>query len=175
MYSRATASKRQTTATGRCERITRGGRATRRPSVCRSGSISNKPSRSKANAPPCAFAPSIRRTDFAYLLIKRQHASTTLFFERPEGGVCRRGRTGRSERPGCFRGTMGSEYSKIAQSWRVNRAILGPYFKYAQKVRCLIYTTNAIEDFNRHLRKVTKAKSMFPTGTRACQKCCIWP
>ena len=27
----------------------------------------------------------------------------------------------------------------------------------------LIYTTNAIEDFNRQLRKVTRAKSVFPT------------
>jgi transposase-like protein len=30
-------------------------------------------------------------------------------------------------------------------------------------VRRLIYTTNAIEGFNRQLRKVTKAKSVFPT------------
>ena len=27
----------------------------------------------------------------------------------------------------------------------------------------MIYTTNAIEGFNRQLRKVTKAKSVFPT------------
>ncbi|MCI9316725.1 MAG: transposase, partial [Oscillospiraceae bacterium] len=31
------------------------------------------------------------------------------------------------------------------------------------EVRRLIYTTNAIEGFNRQLRKVTKAKSVFPT------------
>ena len=37
------------------------------------------------------------------------------------------------------------------------------YFKYPQEVRRLIYTTNTIEDFNRQLRKVTKAKSVFPT------------
>ena len=30
-------------------------------------------------------------------------------------------------------------------------------------VRRLIYTTNAIEGFNRQLRKVTKSKSVFPT------------
>jgi hypothetical protein len=30
-------------------------------------------------------------------------------------------------------------------------------------VRRLIYTTNVIEGFNRQLRKVTKAKSVFPT------------
>ena len=32
-----------------------------------------------------------------------------------------------------------------------------------QEVRRLIYTTNASEGFNRQLRKVTKAKSVFPT------------
>lgn len=30
-------------------------------------------------------------------------------------------------------------------------------------MRTLIYTTNAIEGFNRQLRKVTKSKSVFPT------------
>ncbi len=37
------------------------------------------------------------------------------------------------------------------------------YFKYPEAVRTLIYTTNAIEGFNRQLRKVTKSKSVFPT------------
>jgi transposase-like protein len=37
------------------------------------------------------------------------------------------------------------------------------YFKYPQEIRRLIYTTNTIEGFNRQLRKVTKAKSVFPT------------
>ena len=40
---------------------------------------------------------------------------------------------------------------------------LSTYFKYPEEVRRLIYTTNAIEGFNRQLRKVTKAKSVFPT------------
>ena len=38
-----------------------------------------------------------------------------------------------------------------------------PIFKFPQEIRRLIYTTNAIEGFNRQLRKVTKAKSVFPT------------
>lgn len=54
-------------------------------------------------------------------------------------------------------------YPKIAMSWRANWANLSTYFKYPQEVRMLIYTTNAIENFNRQLRKVTKAKSVFPT------------
>ena len=55
------------------------------------------------------------------------------------------------------------KYPKIAISWRNNWANLATYFKYPQEVRTLIYTTNSIENFNRQLRKVTKAKSVFPT------------
>lgn len=55
------------------------------------------------------------------------------------------------------------KYPKIAVSWRTNWANLSTYFKYPQEVRTLIYTTNSIENFNRQLRKVTKAKSVFPT------------
>jgi transposase-like protein len=56
-----------------------------------------------------------------------------------------------------------TKYPKIALSWRTNWATLATYFKYPQEVRTLIYTTNAIENFNRGLRKVTKSKSVFPT------------
>jgi len=55
------------------------------------------------------------------------------------------------------------KYPKIVLSWRTNWANLATYFKYPQEVRTLIYTTNAIENFNRGLRKVTKAKAVFPT------------
>ncbi|WP_371367088.1 IS256 family transposase ISDku1 [Sporomusa rhizae] len=55
------------------------------------------------------------------------------------------------------------KYPKIALSWRANWTNLSSYFKYPQEVRTLVYTTNAIENFNRQLRKVTKAKSVFPT------------
>jgi transposase-like protein len=55
------------------------------------------------------------------------------------------------------------KYPKIAVSWRTNWPNLSTYFKYPQEVRMLIYTTNSIENFNRQLRKVTKAKSVFPT------------
>jgi transposase-like protein len=57
----------------------------------------------------------------------------------------------------------GNKYPKIAVSWKEHWANLSTYFKYPQEVRTLIYTTNAIEGFNRQLRKVTKSKSVFPT------------
>ena len=55
------------------------------------------------------------------------------------------------------------KYPKISASWRDNWPNLSTYFKFPQEIRRLIYTTNAIEGFNRQLRKVTKAKSVFPT------------
>ena len=65
--------------------------------------------------------------------------------------------------PENFDEKWGNKYPKIAISWRANWANLSTYFKYPQEVRTLIYTTNAIEGFNRQLRKVTKNKGVFPT------------
>ena len=55
------------------------------------------------------------------------------------------------------------KYPKISSSWRENWANLSTYFKFPEELRRLIYTTNAIEGFNRQLRKVTKSKAVFPT------------
>lgn len=62
-----------------------------------------------------------------------------------------------------FEEKWSNKYPKIAISWKNNWVNLSTYFKYPQEVRTLIYTTNAIEGFNRQLRKVTKNKSVFPT------------
>ena len=62
-----------------------------------------------------------------------------------------------------FSGKWGKKYPKISQSWQSNWANLSTYFKFPAELRKLIYTTNAIEGFNRQLRKVTKSKSVFPT------------
>lgn len=55
------------------------------------------------------------------------------------------------------------KYPKISKSWNDNWITLSTYFKYPEPVRRLIYTTNAIEGFNRQLRKVTKSKTIFPS------------
>ena len=55
------------------------------------------------------------------------------------------------------------KYPRIAKSWRENWMNLSAFFKYPQELRTLIYTTNAIEGFNRQLRKVTKNRSVFPS------------
>lgn len=56
-----------------------------------------------------------------------------------------------------------SKYPKIYKSWSERWATLSTYFKYPNEVRKLIYTINAIEGFNRQLRKVTKSKTVFPS------------
>ena len=62
-----------------------------------------------------------------------------------------------------FEELWGKKYPKIGRSWRENWAGLSTYFKYPGEIRRIIYTTNTIEGFNRQLRKVTKAKPVFPT------------
>ena len=65
--------------------------------------------------------------------------------------------------PDDFAEIWDKKYPKISKSWRENRANLSTYFKFPEELRRLIYTTNAIEGFNRQLRKVTKSKAVFPT------------
>ena len=62
-----------------------------------------------------------------------------------------------------FAAAWDSKYPKISKSWYENWPNLSTYFKFSQELRKLIYTTNTIEGFNRQLKKVTKAKSVFPT------------
>jgi len=62
-----------------------------------------------------------------------------------------------------FEGKWSQKYPKISKSWRDNWVNLSTYFKYPEAIRRIIYTTNAIEGFNRQLRKVTKSKTVFPS------------
>ena len=75
-----------------------------------------------------------------------------------------------------FKDKWDSRYPKIYKSWNDNWTTLSTYFKYPEAVRRLIYTTNAIEGFNRQLRKVTKSKTVFPSDDSddSLLKCCIW-
>jgi transposase-like protein len=62
-----------------------------------------------------------------------------------------------------FEGKWKKKYPSCVSSWKNNWAELSTFFKYPKEIRKLMYTTNAIENFNRQLRKVTKNKSIFPT------------
>lgn len=53
------------------------------------------------------------------------------------------------------------KYPIVINSWISNWSELSTYFKYTEKIRRLIYTTNIIEGLNRQLRKYTKTKGSF--------------
>lgn len=59
--------------------------------------------------------------------------------------------------------SWGSKYPIVIQSWTNNWDNLSTYFKFPPEIRRIIYTTNALEGFNRQLRKFTKTKTSFPT------------
>ncbi|AKN29704.1 transposase [Clostridium carboxidivorans P7] len=59
--------------------------------------------------------------------------------------------------------TWGEKYSIVIQSWRNNWQNLSTYFDFPPEIRRIIYTTNALEGFNRQLRKFTKIRTSFPT------------
>lgn len=62
-----------------------------------------------------------------------------------------------------FEEKWGDKYLIAIRSWRSNWEELSTFFKYPPEIRKIIYTTNAMESYNRQLRKVTKSKSIFPS------------
>ncbi len=57
----------------------------------------------------------------------------------------------------------GKKYSPSIAIWRRHWVHLSTFFKYPDEIRKMIYTTNAVEALHRQFRKVTKAKSIFPS------------
>ena len=60
-----------------------------------------------------------------------------------------------------FEETWGARYPLAIKSWRQHWSELATTFRCPEALRRIIYTTNALENFNRQLRKVTKTKSAF--------------
>lgn len=63
--------------------------------------------------------------------------------------------------------TWGKKYTIAVKSWENNWEDLATFFAYPAEIRRLIYTTNAIEGYNRGLRKVVKTKAALPTAEAA--------
>lgn len=55
----------------------------------------------------------------------------------------------------------GSKYPHAVKSWRTNWPELSTFYRYPLEIRKMIYTINAMENFHRQLRKVTKTKGAF--------------
>lgn len=59
------------------------------------------------------------------------------------------------------------KYKYAITSWEENWENLSNYFEYPLELRKIIYTTNAIENLNRGIRKYTKTKTQFPNENAA--------
>jgi len=54
------------------------------------------------------------------------------------------------------------QYAVYLKSWENKWHELSPMFRYPAEIRKIMYTTNAIENLHRQLRKVTKTTTIFP-------------
>ena len=57
----------------------------------------------------------------------------------------------------------GVKYPRVIKAWRDNWNELSTFYSLPVEMRRLVYTTNAIENYNRGLRKYTKNSVQFPT------------
>ena len=60
---------------------------------------------------------------------------------------------------------MGKKYPYAIHNWETNWEDVSSFFQFSEEIRRIMYTTNIIEGLNRQYRKVTKAKSVFPSDT----------
>jgi putative transposase len=61
-----------------------------------------------------------------------------------------------------FEAAWGKRFPMVAPAWRSRWAEITPFLAFPQEIRRAIYTTNAIEALNRHLRKTLKTKGSLP-------------
>ena len=57
----------------------------------------------------------------------------------------------------------GSKYGMVIDSWYSNWNNLSTFFEFSPRIRKIIYTINALEGFNRQVRKYTKSRIIYPT------------
>lgn len=69
-----------------------------------------------------------------------------------------------------LKATWGNSYGIVIDSWYNNWNNLSTFFNFSPRIRKMIYTTNALEGFNRQVRKYTKSRTIFPTD-ESLNKC----
>lgn len=55
------------------------------------------------------------------------------------------------------------KYPTAMDRWEENWGIISPFYKFSQKIRKMIYTTNTIESLNSCYRRLNKARNVYPT------------
>lgn len=60
-------------------------------------------------------------------------------------------------------GAWGQRFPTVAAAWRRAWSHVIPFFAFPPQIRCVIYTTNAIESIHAQLRKIIKSRGHFPS------------
>lgn len=55
------------------------------------------------------------------------------------------------------------KYPTAMDRWEENWGIISPFFKFSQKIRKMIYTTNTIESLNSCYRRLNRARNVYPS------------
>ena len=64
-------------------------------------------------------------------------------------------------------GPWGRRFPTVFAAWRRAWVHVIPFFAFPPDIRRTLYTTNALENVNRHIRKVTKTRGQFPNDDAA--------
>ena len=62
---------------------------------------------------------------------------------------------------------LGQRFPTVSSAWRRAWAHVVPFFAFPPAIRRLLYTTNALENVHRQLRKIIKTRGHFPTDEAA--------
>ena len=60
--------------------------------------------------------------------------------------------------------TWKEKYPTAMDRWEENWGIISPFFKFSQKIRKMIYTTNTIESLNSSYRRLNRARNVYPSA-----------
>src|SRR6185295_5933091 len=62
---------------------------------------------------------------------------------------------------------LGARFPTVTAAWRRVWTQVVPFFAFPPAIRRVLYTTNALENVNRQLRKIIKTRGHFPTDEAA--------
>ncbi len=55
------------------------------------------------------------------------------------------------------------KYPTVMNRWEENWGVISPFYKFSQKIRKMIYTTNNIESLNSGYRRLNKGRNVYPS------------
>ena len=58
-----------------------------------------------------------------------------------------------------------SKYPVSMNRWEENWGVICPFYKFSQRIRKMIYTTNSIESLNSGYRRLNKGRNVYPSIT----------